>query len=111
MLTVSRYGRCGACETRYAASLACLEHVAGGGIPTVPSKLARDALWLSPEERPQSQTTMSTPQKVGGEIGDVRANIDVDNLNKYLKGHVPTVSGPVAVKQFKVSICAITTRT
>ena len=45
---------------------------------------------------------MSPQKKIGGEIGEVRANIDVDNLNAYLKKHVPVVNAPVHVKQFKV---------
>lgn len=46
---------------------------------------------------------MSTPQKIGGEIGEVRANIDIGNLNTYIQKHVPDIRAPVAVKQFKVS--------
>ena len=42
-------------------------------------------------------------QKIGGEYGEVRANIDVDRLNKYLDEHVKEVVAPVEVKQFKVS--------
>ena len=42
-------------------------------------------------------------QKIGGEYGEVRANIDVDRLNKYLDDHVKEVIVPVEVKQFKVS--------
>ena len=42
-------------------------------------------------------------QKIGGEYGEVRANIDVDRLNKYLDDHVKEVVAPVEVKQFKVS--------
>ena len=44
----------------------------------------------------------STTQKIGGEYGDVRAVIDVEKLNAYLKVHVPDISTPVTVKQFKV---------
>ncbi|KAI0691906.1 kinase-like protein [Cytidiella melzeri] len=44
---------------------------------------------------------MSDSQKIGGEVGEVRANIDVDSLHKYLKTHVPRLQLPVAVKQFK----------
>lgn len=50
--------------------------------------------------------TMSGPQKIGGEVGEVRANIDVDNLYKYLGAHVKRINLPVAVKQFKVSMQA-----
>ena len=40
--------------------------------------------------------------KIGGEYGEIRANIDVDSLNKYFEKHVPVVTSPVEVKQFKV---------
>ncbi|CAL1711401.1 unnamed protein product [Somion occarium] len=43
---------------------------------------------------------MSTP-KIGGEYGEIRANIDVDKLNAYIDRHVDAVAAPVAVKQFK----------
>lgn len=42
-------------------------------------------------------------KKIGGEFGEVRANIDVDKLNKYFEEKVPSVKAPVEVKQFKVS--------
>lgn len=42
-------------------------------------------------------------QKIGGEYGEIRANIDVAKLNEYLGKHVKTVKTPVTVKQFKVS--------
>lgn len=45
---------------------------------------------------------MSPPQKIGGEIGEVRANIDIAGLNAYLVSHVPAIRTPVTVKQFKV---------
>ena len=44
----------------------------------------------------------TTGRKIGGEYGDVRAAIDVDKLNAYLKSYVPEVVAPVTVKQFKV---------
>jgi hypothetical protein len=47
------------------------------------------------------------PKKVGGEVGEVRANIDVDALNKYLTAAVPAVKAPVKVKQFKVRYVTI----
>lgn len=47
---------------------------------------------------------MSKAQKIGGEIGEVRANIDVARLNGYLAEKVPTVKAPVQVKQFKVRV-------
>ncbi|KAI0776246.1 kinase-like protein [Trametes elegans] len=39
--------------------------------------------------------------KPGGEYGAVRANIDGDRLNAYLAAHVPALSAPVDIKQFK----------
>ncbi|KAL4248300.1 Acyl-CoA dehydrogenase 10-like protein [Abortiporus biennis] len=45
---------------------------------------------------------MSTPpRKIGGEYGEIRANIDVDKLNTYLDKHVQAIKAPVEVKQFK----------
>lgn len=43
-----------------------------------------------------------TKKKIGGEFGEVRANIDVDKLNKYFEDKVPSIKVPVQVKQFKV---------
>jgi len=43
---------------------------------------------------------MST-KKIGGEYGEIRANIDISSLNAYLAKHVPAVRVPVDVKQFK----------
>lgn len=45
---------------------------------------------------------MTTTQTIGGAIGDVRANIDIPSLNKYLTNSVKRVKAPVQVKQFKV---------
>lgn len=45
---------------------------------------------------------MSNSRKVGGEYGEIRATIDITRLNQYLERHVPAVSQPVDVKQFKV---------
>ncbi|KAH7883286.1 kinase-like domain-containing protein [Phlebopus sp. FC_14] len=43
-----------------------------------------------------------TPKRrIGGEYGAIRADINVDNLNTYLHAHVPAVSAPVQVQQFK----------
>lgn len=42
------------------------------------------------------------PPKVGGEYGEIRANIDIDSLNAYLAKHTPSITTPVDVKQFKV---------
>lgn len=47
--------------------------------------------------------TNEQPKKIGGEFGEVRANIDIESLNVYLAKHVEAVKAPVAVKQFKVS--------
>lgn len=41
-------------------------------------------------------------QKIGGEYGQVRANIDAVKLNEYLAKHVRVIQTPVDVKQFKV---------
>ncbi|KAG6850875.1 hypothetical protein H0H93_007493 [Arthromyces matolae] len=43
----------------------------------------------------------TTPKKIGGEYGQVRANIDIDSLNSYLATHATTIKSPVDVKQFK----------
>ncbi|TFK23135.1 APH-domain-containing protein [Coprinopsis marcescibilis] len=43
----------------------------------------------------------SQPKKVGGEYGEIRANIDIDDLNVYLKQFTPAIKTPVDVKQFK----------
>ncbi|KAJ2928635.1 hypothetical protein H1R20_g8466, partial [Candolleomyces eurysporus] len=40
-------------------------------------------------------------KKIGGEYGEIRANIDIDSLNAYLKAHTPGIATPVDVKQFK----------
>lgn len=42
------------------------------------------------------------PKKIGGEYGDVRANIDVEKLNAYLVKNVQVMCAPIDVKQFKV---------
>ncbi|GJE91381.1 phosphotransferase family protein [Phanerochaete sordida] len=41
------------------------------------------------------------PKKIGGEVGEVRASIDVAKLNAYIEAHVPAIKAPVTVKQFK----------
>lgn len=41
-------------------------------------------------------------EKIGGDYGEVRANIDVAALNAYLARSAPRVKTPVDVKQFKV---------
>ncbi|KAG6840751.1 hypothetical protein C0991_004601 [Blastosporella zonata] len=43
----------------------------------------------------------TAPKKIGGEYGQVRANIDVAKLNAYLAQHASVVKAPVDVKQFK----------
>lgn len=45
-----------------------------------------------------------SPKRIGGEYGALRANIDIDKLNAYLVAHVPAVSSPVDVQQFKVRL-------
>ena len=49
---------------------------------------------------------MSNPTtgKIGGEYGDVRATIDLRQLDAYLQARVPEITAPVTVKQFKVFI-------
>ena len=42
-------------------------------------------------------------KEIGGEYGEVRANIDVNSLNVYFSKHTPSLKAPVDVKQFKVS--------
>lgn len=41
-------------------------------------------------------------KKIGGEYGQVRANIDTTKLNEYLAKHVGVIQTPVDIKQFKV---------
>ncbi|KZT21074.1 kinase-like protein [Neolentinus lepideus HHB14362 ss-1] len=38
---------------------------------------------------------------IGGEYGKIRAIIDIDNLNSYIKENVSSLRAPVDVKQFK----------
>ncbi|KAJ3480801.1 hypothetical protein NLI96_g8091 [Meripilus lineatus] len=40
-------------------------------------------------------------KKIGGEYGEIRASIDIGNLNAYIVKNVPVIKGPVEVKQFK----------
>ncbi|THH19363.1 hypothetical protein EW146_g1773 [Bondarzewia mesenterica] len=40
-------------------------------------------------------------KKIGGEIGEVRAAINLERLNAYLTEKVPSIKAPVEVKQFK----------
>ncbi|KAJ7772084.1 kinase-like domain-containing protein [Mycena maculata] len=44
---------------------------------------------------------MSSGKKIGGEFGEVRANIDVETLSAYLLKNVTALRGPIDVKQFK----------
>lgn len=46
----------------------------------------------------------SPSKKIGGEYGELRANIDVGKLSEYLKKCVKEVHAPVRVKQFKVRV-------
>ena len=45
---------------------------------------------------------MAPPGQIGGEIGEIRASIDIAKLNEYLTRHVRAIHAPVTVKQFKV---------
>jgi hypothetical protein len=56
---------------------------------------------------------MSSQKKFGGEYGEVRASIDIDNLNTYLAHNAPGIETPIKVKQFKVGhiFCSSTTST
>ena len=47
---------------------------------------------------------MSGPKRIGGEIGEVRASIDVASLDGYITRRVPVIRTPVTVKQFKVRV-------
>jgi hypothetical protein len=47
-------------------------------------------------------TLTMSPRQAGGEYGEVRAGIDEVKLNAYLATHVPNVTVPVTIKQFKV---------
>ncbi|KDQ52817.1 hypothetical protein JAAARDRAFT_197893 [Jaapia argillacea MUCL 33604] len=47
---------------------------------------------------------MSQPapvKKIGGEYGEIRANIDVERLEAYIAEHVKRVEVPLEIKQFK----------
>ncbi|KAJ7099543.1 protein kinase subdomain-containing protein PKL/CAK/ACAD [Mycena belliarum] len=44
---------------------------------------------------------MPQDKKIGGEFGEVRANIDVEALSTYLLKNVKALRGPIDVKQFK----------
>ncbi|KAJ7169097.1 kinase-like domain-containing protein [Mycena crocata] len=44
---------------------------------------------------------MPADTKIGGEFGEVRANIDVETLSAYLLKNVKALRGPIDVKQFK----------
>ena len=61
-------------------------------------------LWVFPCLFTLSNNMSSGPPKIkGGEYGEIRASIDIDNLNAYLSKHIPSIKAPVDVKQFKVS--------
>lgn len=55
---------------------------------------------------PMSDST--SEKKVGGgygnDYGNIRAPINVDNLNVYLAKNTPSIKTPVGVKQFKVCV-------
>ena len=51
----------------------------------------------------------ASTKKIGGEYGEIRASIDVDKLNAYLRECVKEVKAPVVVKQFKVRRLSRTT--
>ncbi|KAJ8581256.1 aminoglycoside phosphotransferase, partial [Rhizopogon salebrosus TDB-379] len=42
-----------------------------------------------------------TPKSTGVDYGAIRADIDIEKLDTYLKTHVPVVIAPVEVQQFK----------
>ncbi|KAG1737895.1 kinase-like domain-containing protein [Suillus paluster] len=43
----------------------------------------------------------NAPKNIGGEYGAIRANVDIQKLNTYLKTHVSVIAAPVEVQQFK----------
>ena len=44
----------------------------------------------------------TSKNQTGGDYGNIRASINVDNLNVYLAKSTPSIKTPVDVKQFKV---------
>ncbi|KAG7449720.1 kinase-like protein [Guyanagaster necrorhizus] len=50
---------------------------------------------------PVLMSSSKPPKKVGGEYGQIRANIDVPKLESFLARNVPEVRLPLQVKQFK----------
>jgi len=44
----------------------------------------------------------TSKNQTGGDYGNIRASINVDNLNVYLAKSTPSIKIPVDVKQFKV---------
>lgn len=56
----------------------------------------------SADARLLSTMSNSSPKRIGGEYGAIRANIDIGKLNAYLAAYVPAISSPVDVQQFKV---------
>jgi hypothetical protein len=53
---------------------------------------------------------MSDPQSkpaIGGEYGEVRANIDVEKLTAYLVRNISSIRAPIEVKQFKVGPASV----
>ena len=49
------------------------------------------------------ESSSKAAQKIGGEYGEIRANIDVKRLETYVNAHVKVMKTPLEVKQFKVS--------
>lgn len=76
-------------------------------LANLPASLAQlhcvaSILLLEIKNQLPSFCTMSN-SKIGGEYGEIRSEIDVQALNKYLGQHAKEVKIPVEVKQFKVS--------
>jgi hypothetical protein len=55
--------------------------------------------------RPTLFPAMSDEQRIGGQYGEIRAEIDLASLNDFLRRECPRIETPVEVKQFKVSSC------
>ena len=55
--------------------------------------------------RPTLFPAMSDEQRIGGQYGEIRAEIDIASLNDFLRRECPRIETPVEVKQFKVSSC------
>lgn len=55
--------------------------------------------------RSQLTPPMSNEQRIGGQYGEIRAEIDIASLNDFLRRECPRIKTPVEVKQFKVIPC------